>query len=359
MREESSSMWEGKENWFKYEKNSGLRDFPEAKSLGFTATKVALRSLKYHLEDEMGVEITDELFMDVFRKVCNFNPKPAFGGLAGLEFVEPLKRILVRHGYESRHVNDIWRVFRVNLPSQRYYKKILLHVPHSSSAFPEESKYTWNDLDDEERLLIDYYTDELFIPKDESTQISSVVFPYCRLYCDVERLVNDPLEKEGLGIRYRWGLTEHNERDTFFCFSKINEAYELYINFHADVSKKLVNMGDGTLLIDCHSFSNLPNRLNSNPPDIDICIGYNDDETCPNKVTIGNIIQYFKSKGYKVGVNTPFSNSKTFEVPTEYHTVMIEVNKRLYMKEETLEKTEGFMRLKDDIQSLYKILLKG
>ena len=162
MREESSSMWEGKENWFKYEKNSGLRDFPEAKSLGFTATKVALRSLKYHLEDEMGVEITDELFMDVFRKVCNFNPKPAFGGLAGLEFVEPLKRILVRHGYESRHVNDIWRVFRVNLPSQRYYKKILLHVPHSSSAFPEESKYTWNDLDDEERLLIDYYTDELF-----------------------------------------------------------------------------------------------------------------------------------------------------------------------------------------------------
>jgi N-formylglutamate amidohydrolase len=46
-------------------------------------------------------------------------------------------------------------------------------------------------------------------------------------------------------------------------------------------------------------------------------------------------------------------------VPTEYHTVMIEVNKRLYMKEETLEKTDGFMRLKDEIQSLYKILLKG
>ena len=30
-----------------------------------------------------------------------------------------------------------------------------------------------------------------------------------------------------------------------------------------------------------------------------------------------------------------------------------------YMKEETLDKTDGFMRLKDDIQSLYKILLKG
>ena len=75
MKEKSFSMWEGKENWFKYEKTSGLRDFPEAMPLGFTATKIALRSLKYHLEDEMGVEITDELFIDIFRKVCNFNPK--------------------------------------------------------------------------------------------------------------------------------------------------------------------------------------------------------------------------------------------------------------------------------------------
>ena len=51
MKEKSFSMWEGKENWFKYEKTFGLRDFPEAMPLGFTATKIALRSLKYHLED--------------------------------------------------------------------------------------------------------------------------------------------------------------------------------------------------------------------------------------------------------------------------------------------------------------------
>ena len=113
------------------------------------------------------------------------------------------------------------------------------------------------------------------------------------------------------------------------------------------------------LLIDCHSFSSLPNLLNNNPPsDIDICIGYNEDLTRPNKVTIGNIVQYFRSQGYKVGINEPFSNSKTFSIPTEYNSVMIEVNKKLYMDEHTLEKNEGFNRLKDDIQSLYEILLK-
>jgi N-formylglutamate amidohydrolase len=118
-------------------------------------------------------------------------------------------------------------------------------------------------------------------------------------------------------------------------------------------------MSEGLLLIDCHSFSSIPNLLNSNPPDIDICIGYNDDETCPDKVTIGNIVQYFKACGYKVGINEPFSNSKTFNVPVAYHSVMIEVNKRLYMNEQTLEKTDGFDKLRHDIQALYtEALLK-
>ena len=234
------------------------------------------------------------------------------------------------------------------------YQNILLHVPHSSTAFPEGLKYTWNDLDDEERLLIDYYTDELFEPQKESKRISTIVFPYCRLFCDVERLVKDPLEAKGLGISYRRSLGAG-----FRSFGTLQKAYPYYADHHSTMSKKIVEMSGELLLIDCHSFSSFPNLLNSNPPDIDICIGYNDDETCPSTVVIESIARHFGSIGYKVGINTPFFNSKTFEVPTEYHTVMIEVNKRLYMKEETLEKTDGFMRLKDEIQSLYKILLKG
>ncbi len=61
--------------------------------------------------------------------------------------------------------------------------------------------------------------------------------------------------------------------------------------------------------------------------------------------------------GYKVGINQPFSNSKTFAFPVKYHTVMIEVNKRLYMNEHTLEKTRGFAKLQRDIQALYEELL--
>ena len=76
------------------------------------------------------------------------------------------------------------------------------HIPHASTQFPESSGHTFSELDGDEGLLIDYYTDELFSPEQETEHILSVVFPYCRLYCDVERLINDPLDTDGLGFHY-------------------------------------------------------------------------------------------------------------------------------------------------------------
>ena len=243
----------------------------------------------------------------------------------------------------------------------RDYEGILLHIPHSSTSFPSESTHSFMDLDEEEKLLIDYYTDELFVLREQERNICSVVFPYCRLYCDVERLVNDPLEDKGLGISYRRTVDSDYLPFEERSFSRLNEAFKYYADFHADVSKKIFEMTymNKILLIDCHSFSAHPNLLNPTPPDIDICIGYNDDETRPYTKIIDNIVQYFKSLGYKVGINEPFSNSKTFPVPVKYQSVMIEVNKRLYMNERTLDKIDSFYKLKHDIQSLYNLLLCG
>ena len=359
MEEIRKSRWEGNEHWFMFDHQAGLRRFKNTSSLGSTTTTIALRALKYQLEKEMGFEISDDLFLDIFRKVSDFHPIPALGAYASLEFIQPLQRILERHGVAKDYLSAIYRVFRIRVANPRCYKSILLHVPHSSTLFPKESKYSFNDLDKDERLLIDYYTDELFIPEYNPNQIATVVFPYCRLYCDVERLVNDPLEKEGLGIRYIGKVQSGIRSWNYRSFNNAEDAFKQHVDYHALVSKKLIDMGDSTLIIDCHSFSALPNLLNTNPPDIDICIGYNDDETRPDKVAIGNIVQHFMSKGYKVGINEPFSNSKTFSVPMNYYSIMIEINKRLYMDELTLEKTDRFVSLKQDIQSLYSVLIKN
>ena len=70
--------------------------------------------------------------------------------------------------------------------------------------------------------------------------------------------------------------------------------------------------------------------------DVDICIGYNEDWSKPNKETIELAVSLFEDCGYKVGINEPYSNSETPDCPFAYQSMMLEVNKRAYMEDGTL-----------------------
>ena len=292
--------------------------------------------LKFHFEQYLEYEISDELFNDIL----NTLPKCVYAGPAGYRAM----------GLRA----PLWRLMEGR--EKRRYRSLVLHI-HSSTAFPDDCKYHFSDLDDEEKLLIDYYTDELFLPDNPDRRIDNVVFPYCRLYCDVERMIDDPLEKKGFGVSYLRKIPiQYGIRYRYF--SEDYHVWDKYLEHHSKAAMKILR-SVSPLVIDCHSFSSRPNLLDNEPPkDIDICIGFNEDITKPDKVVIGNICKYFSDCGYHIGINKPFSNSKTFPLPSNsYHSVMIEVNKRLYMNESTLEKTEGFTKLHNEIQDLYKKLL--
>ena len=89
------------------------------------------------------------------------------------------------------------------------------------------------------------------------------------------------------------------------------------------------NLCPEALLLDCHSF---PSEMS----DVDICIGYNEDWSKPNKETIELAVNLFEDCGYKVGINEPYSNSETPECPFTYQSMMLEVNKKVYMEDGTL-----------------------
>ncbi len=59
---------------------------------------------------------------------------------------------------------------------------IILHIPHSSLTISEEAmhQYETSFLQEEFLLMTDRYTDELF-----GLPYTSIVFPYSRLFCDV------------------------------------------------------------------------------------------------------------------------------------------------------------------------------
>ena len=253
---------------------------------------------------------------------------------------------------------------------QAPYSSIVLHVPHAKSGLPDDIRQALaatpsvnHLLQDRSSSYIDWFTDKLFVPSTPYPRIHSIVFPWCRIYCDVERLPHDSLEAKGLGISmFRLGCLKNNA-DSFRT-----RCYRDYMAHQRSVEDLLMkcskegrtsqNDYPPVLLIDCHSFSSDPTELCTRPSDIDICIGYNDDWSRPSDAVLQRVAEHFRKKGYKVGLNTPFSNSKTVDAPVDYHSFMIEVSKRLYMNEDALTPSNHFAKLQSDLQSLYPLLLR-
>ena len=118
-------------------------------------------------------------------------------------------------------------------------------------------------------------------------------------------------------------------------------------HFHQDRLRN--NLCADALLLDCHSF---PEELS----DIDICIGYNEDWSKPDKETIELAVNLFEDYGYVVGINEPYSNSETPDCPFGYQSIMLEVNKKTYMEDGTLRLKHNHDHRKN-IRQLMNILL--
>ena len=233
------------------------------------------------------------------------------------------------------------------------YQNIVLHLPHCSAKVPEylekQNPSAIGTLRSKSFYLVDYHTHSLFLPDTPQPLISSILAPYLRTLVDMERMPDDPLESKGFGIVSKWAIEGLGEE-----FRK--QALRWHLEYHRSAMMRL-NALKKPLLIDCHSFSSHPTPLCECPPDVDICIGWNNDETKPYSMVLEFVKLFFEKRGYIVACNNPFSNSKTFAGATDYHSFMIEINKRCYMNEEEMEIHSGFKKLHQELNDLYSTLL--
>ena len=84
-------------------------------------------------------------------------------------------------------------------------KHLLIHVPHASMYIPEAYRRSalipQEELEEENRFMCDTGILELIPP---TLYGNAVIFPYSRLYCDVERFRDgsEPMEAYGMGYMY-------------------------------------------------------------------------------------------------------------------------------------------------------------
>lgn len=252
------------------------------------------------------------------------------------------------------------------------WNELILHIPHSSTDIPDSCRelILLNDeeLKKEQIRMTDAFTDELFNIRDIPPE-NRCIFPYSRLICDVERFRDDRQEimaARGMGVCY----TMTSDLKPLKTVTEEHRAkmLKLYDEHHWRFTKKvdeLLEINGCGIIIDCHSFSSekLPYEIESErtkKPRPDICIGADMGFHTPSWLA-DCLFRAFCGKGYLVDINYPFSG--TIVPMTYYHrenqifSVMIEVNRALYMNEETGEKNTRFDRVRQDIREVLSCII--
>jgi N-formylglutamate deformylase len=238
---------------------------------------------------------------------------------------------------------------------------ILIHLPHSSMFIPEEDKcYIIADeqkLNNELLKLTDRYTDELFEFEGAVVQKNYV----SRFIMDPERFRDDKVEemsKFGMGAIYTHA-TDGMKIKEISTEKHEQLLRKLYDPYHLELEQKVQGLLDKygkCIIVDGHSFPEKPLDFepDKNPDRPDICIGTSNFHT-PEELT-KRIELYVSKNGKSVKRNFPFAGTM---VPMKYYnkdarvlSVMIEVNRRLYMDEATGEKSTNFDWTRDFIKGL-------
>lgn len=232
---------------------------------------------------------------------------------------------------------------------------MILHIPHSSTVIPSGIiSINKDELQEELFHSTDWFTNELF---DYESCIRKMVFPYSRLYIDVERFEDS---KEDMFLVGR-GIVYEKTLDGKSFKTNLNYSRSEYYKWHAELKKTIeesTSLFNKLCIVDCHSFGE---KIIGNLEKPDFCLGYNPDRNNYLDIeVISKAKKFLESKGYLVSINSPYGGSM---IPEEYYksdigSIMIEVNRNLYMQNENNKavKSERFSEIKNVIHSLLETI---
>jgi N-formylglutamate deformylase len=256
---------------------------------------------------------------------------------------------------------------------------LVLDSPHSGTHYPADFVHL------PPRALVrkaeDTHVEALFAaaPNVGATLIEAL-FP--RSYIDPNRHVSDldpavvdepwpgplaPSRKTELGIGLVWRLAQGGKPMYARALSvaeierRIALCYEPY---HAAVAAALderhARFG-AVWHLNCHSMPAVGDVMSDDPgrARADVVLGDRDATTCePDFTTF--VARTLSGMGYEVAINDPYKGVELVRKhgrPHERrHSLQIEVNRRLYMDESTLEKSAGFGALQADLARLVEAL---
>ncbi|WP_298852710.1 N-formylglutamate amidohydrolase [uncultured Ruegeria sp.] len=253
---------------------------------------------------------------------------------------------------------------------------VVFDSPHSGSVYPDDFGHALD------RMVLrrseDAHIEELFahVTKQGATMVHAL-FPRC--YIDPNRNEDDidldmidgdwpgpvnPSAKtidRGVGLIWKkmrvQGAVYDRKLSPAEAAGRIKNYWRPYHETLRQQLNEAVAAHGFAIHIDCHSMSGMGDAETEDGAvqRPDFVIGDRDGTTCAPEVT-ACVVEVLRDLGYSVAVNYPYKGMELIRRhgrPHENrHAIQIEINRSLYMDEGTMAKTEGFLALRRNLETL-------
>jgi N-formylglutamate deformylase len=281
------------------------------------------------------------------------------------------------------HMKDVLTIFQ----SKSTTLPLVFDSPHSGKTYPPDFNFScdFKILQSAE----DNFVDDLFAScTDHGASFLCAEFP--RSYIDVNRRYDDiepellgghewqgpfealpsPRASAGIGLIRRLvkpGIPVYNR--TLSSAEILHRLEGYYGPYHAALESLIAgahyNFGQ-VWHINCHSMpqssaypKNALSLAGNKPRPSDFVLGDRDGTSCSVEFTRA-LREFLKSLGYVVTVNDPFKGVELIEKFSDparnCHSLQIEINKSLYMNENTGQKSSNYPKLKSDIERMNRFI---
>jgi N-formylglutamate amidohydrolase len=259
---------------------------------------------------------------------------------------------------------------------------LVLDSPHSGHFFPDDFDAVVSE--SELREGEDCFVDELYAGGPEiGAPLLAALWP--RTYLDPNRHAGDvdldliegawpgeyrPSGKAKVGKALIWRTLEDG-RPIYLKKLGVEEVLKRIQGFHAPYHAAIQNLLNETHArfgrvyhINCHSMRSVAGRQSEDREGnvrADFVLGDRDGSSCDPAFT-EFVRSALAGRGYQVKVNDPYKGVELVRAYSDpkagRHSLQIEISKRLYMDESTLQKNEGFHSLRSSLTELLKEISK-
>jgi N-formylglutamate deformylase len=252
----------------------------------------------------------------------------------------------------------------------------VLDSPHSGTIYPDDFNYAVKL--EILRQAEDTYVDQL-IEELASRGLPTLCANFPRTYIDVNRSLNEvdleliadswpspviPSSKTRLGKGLVWRQLDTG--DEIYSSRLLTKEIEYridnyWIPYHNELKRLLQTVYDThgyVVHFNCHSMPSVSGPLSTEEPGLihpDFVLG-DRDGTSANPLITQFIYKFLTGLGYNCWINRPYKGVelvRAYSNPSQRrHSIQVEINRKLYMNEQTLELHSGFEKIRSDLNAL-------